>query len=202
MTLVMKLGTRRTLAASLLLVMLSLSSGEIRAQQAEAAPATRQFQQLEDKWSAALANKDQYALELLLAPTFVDISAAGSISTRNQLISGMFDHASGDLLSIEQRAVNVRVLGDLSIVDGTYILHYRAGTHAIDERGVFTHVYQQARASWVCIHAQRTAVFDQAEDKQKQPGKKSNTAVPFHIPLLYKGAAPAAPSTADKQPPQ
>lgn len=146
-------------------------------------------------------------MELLLAPSFVNISAGGSVSTRNQVIAEMFDHSTGDLLSMEQRAVNVRVLGDMALVEGTYVIHYKAGTHTIDERGVFTHAYERTRANWICVNAQRTAVFDQPDEKQKQAGKKSAAALPFHIPLIYKGAdskgaesvQPATPAT-DKQP--
>ena len=140
-------------------------------------------------------------MELLLAPAFVNITAAGTVSTRNQLIAEMFDHSSGDLLSMEQTVVNVRVLGDLSIVQGTYVIHYRVGAHTVDERGVYTHLYQRARASWACVNAQRTAVFDQTDEKQKQAGKKSSAALPFHIPLVYKGADSTQPA-ADKQPAQ
>jgi hypothetical protein len=166
----------------------------------------KQFQQLEDNWSIAFANKDQYAMELLLAPTFVNISAGGVVSTRNQTITEMLEHSTGDLVSMEQRAVTVRVLGDIGLVDGTYVIHYRTGSHTVDERGVFTHVYQRSRTSWICVHAQRTAVFDQTDEKTKPgAGKRSNAALPFHIPLVYKGAQPAQPpaqTPPDKQPPQ
>jgi ketosteroid isomerase-like protein len=155
---------------------------------------------MEDSWSIAFVKKDQYAMELLLAPTLVYISAAGDVSTRNQLIAEMFDHSAGDLLSMEQRVVTVRVLGDLALVEGTYVIHYKAGSHTVDERGVFTHVYQRARANWVCVNAQRTAVFDQTDEKQKQASRKSNASLPFHIPLVYKGAASTqTPPSADKQ---
>ena len=198
----MSLTTRHALLSVLMVAMTSVFPPCAHGQQ-PTPPEVTQFQHVEDNWSIAFVKKDQYAMELLLAPTFVNISAAGEVSTRNQLIAQMFDHTAGELLSMEQRAVNVRVLGDVAIVQGTYLIQYRASSHTIDERGVFTHVYQRARASWLCVNAQRTAVFDQAEDKQKQAGKKSNAALPFHIPLVYKGADSAQPApTPDKQPPQ
>ncbi len=199
-------STRQYLTLLLLIALPGAWHGQLRAQTPET-PVT-QFQQIEDNWSIAFVKKDQYAMELLLAPTFVNISASGAIDTRNQLIAAMFDHSTPDLLSMEQRAVNVRVLGDVALVEGTYVIHYKAGAHTIDERGVFTHVYQRARTNWICVSAQRTAVFDQADEKQKQAGKKSNAALPFHIPLIYKGAdsksadSSQPPAAADKQPPQ
>ena len=200
--------TPSCLRVILLLALANAPSTTLRAQIAPspASAEVKQFQQLEDNWSIAFAKKDQYALELLLAPTFVNISAAGVVSTRNQTITEMFDNSTGNLVSMEQRAVTVRVLGDIALVDGTYVIHYRTGSHTVDERGVFTHVYQRARTSWICVHAQRTAVFDQTDEKAKPgAGKRSNAALPFHIPLVYKGAQPAQPpaqTPPDKQPPQ
>jgi hypothetical protein len=186
-----------------LVLFFALATFPLRAQSVNTPADVTQFQHIEDNWSIAFVKKDQYAMELLLGPTFVNISAAGTVSTRNQLIAQMFDHSEGDLLSMEQRAVNVRVLGDLALVEGTYVIHYKAGAQTVDERGVFTHVYQRTRSTWICVNAQRTAVFDQTDEKQKQAGKKSSAALPFHIPLVYKGAASTQPPpTPDKQSPQ
>lgn len=200
---VMILRERYQPATLLLLMLSSLCNFASRAQTPTTPPEIVQFQYIEDNWSLSFVKKDQYAMELLLGPTFVDISAAGTVSTRNQLIAEMFDHASGQLLSMEQRVVNARVLGDVALVEGTYVIHYKDGSHTIDERGVFTHVYQRARTNWICVNAQRTAVFDQPDDKgQKQSGKKSGAALPFHIPLIYKGADSSQPTPPANTPPQ
>ncbi len=190
---------RKPLALLLFFASSLLPSLRAQAPQPESQANILQFQHLEDDWSIAFVKKDQYGMELLLAPTFVNISAAGAVSTRNQLVAEMFDHSTGDLLSMEQRVVNVRMLGDVAVDEGTYVIHYRAGSHTIDERGVFTHVYQRTRNNWNCLNAQRTAVFDQTDEKQKQAAKKSNAALPFHVPLVYKGKdstqPPPAPGT-------
>src|SRR5215469_14928673 len=47
----------------------------------------QQFQKIEDKWSDAVNNRDQYALELVLSPMFVGISASGDVTTRNQQLA-------------------------------------------------------------------------------------------------------------------
>ena len=195
----MSLRSPKPLAVLLFFTPSLLPSLRAQTPQPEAQTNILQFQHLEDNWSIAFVKKDQYGMELLLAPTFVNISAAGTVSTRNQLIAEMFDHSTGDLLSMEQRVVNVRTLGDVALDEGTYVIHYRAGSHTFDERGVFTHVYQRTRNSWNCLNAQRTAVFDQTDEKQKQATKKSNAALPFHVPLVYKGQdstqPPPAPGT-------
>ena len=135
-------------------------------------------------------------MEALLSPTFVDISAAGAIETRNQHLADMYQHLNGDILSMEQRVVNVRVLGDIALVEGTYIMHHKQNGHTFDERGVFTHVYQRIRANWLCITSQRTAVVDRSDEKTKPAGKRSNAELPFHIPLVYKGSDSAKPQPA------
>ena len=109
------------LLAALLLVAPGRTS-LLQAQQAEQPTQVQQFQHIEDSWSEAYVKKDQYAMELLLSPSFVDISGPGVVMTRNQYIAEMFSHTTGDLLSMEQRAVNVRVLGDIALVEGTYVV--------------------------------------------------------------------------------
>ena len=186
------------------------------------APDLKSFQQLEDKWSIAYAARDQYGMEVLLSPVFVDISAAGQITARNGLlanmVAGTFD--GGQLVSIEQKAVDARSLGpDAVVVDGTYLIHYKApvatntdkGAPAavdstlttIDERGVFSHIWQRTRLGWACSHSQRTAVFDQPLSAYAKPrtGKKSDAELPFHIPLVYQGAQSKTPPKAPDAPP-
>ncbi len=158
-----------------------------------------QFQGLEDKWSVALAHKDQFALENLLLPGMVDISAAGEISTRNQAIANALAGLPEPLASIEQKVVNVRVVSDVAIVEGTYVLRLREGARVRDEKGVFTHVWERVRNTWECVSAQRTAVVDQMEGARgaavpAAPKKKSDADLPFHIPLVYGGAQAKQPA--------
>ena len=47
-------------------------------------PEVTQFQKIEDSWSDAVNRHDQYGLELVLSPLFVDVAASGDITTRNQ----------------------------------------------------------------------------------------------------------------------
>ena len=50
-------------------------------------PEIAQFQKIEDSWSDAVNRRDQYALELVLSPLFVDVSASGDVTTRNQQVA-------------------------------------------------------------------------------------------------------------------
>ena len=199
----------RTSTFFLLALGCAFLSGRSAAQQTAAPqqpPAVRQFQTLEDNWSIALANKDQFALENLLSPTYIDISAGAQVTTRNQFIADTLASVPQPLVSVEQKVVNVRVVSDVSVVEGTYKLRLKEGARIRDERGIFTHVWERRHDNWSCISAQRTAVVDQVERKGKEgdagapAAKPSSASEPFHIPLIYKGApakpAPPAPGTA------
>jgi ketosteroid isomerase-like protein len=170
--------------------------GTMRAQQAESAapgqtqpPEIKEFQSLEDQWSAAVMKNDQYTMEFLLSPLYVDISSTGDVTTRNQQIASLFQ--KGDVpVSMLQRVVSVREFGDTAIVSGTYIIKWRTNGSLKEERGIFTHIYNRSRMHWACVNAQRTAVVELVPGRQKA-SKKSDAPEPFHIPLLYQGATPS-----------
>ncbi len=156
-------------------------------QPAPAQTLPQQFQHLEDSWSVALVNKDQYALDNLLAPTFVDISAKAQVSTRNQYISDTLAGEPTPLLSVEQKVVSVRVLSDVAIVEGTYMLKVRGkGDRLRDERGIYTHIYARSRNTWACVNAQDTEVVDTPDKAAHASEKKTaKSSSPFHIPLIH-----------------
>lgn len=143
---------------------------------------TSQFQKIEDTWSAAINQRDQYSLELVLSPVFVDISAAGDITTRNQQLAQLIA-GEDKTLHLEQRVITVRMLGDIAVANGTYVLHHKVGEHQVDEKGVFTHVFERAHGNWQCINSQRTVL---REDSNAKPKKPSNAEQPFHIPLFSR----------------
>lgn len=157
----------------------SNSTGVTTTQSAEVA----QFQKIEDNWSNAINQRDQYGLENVLSPLFLDVAANGDITTRNQQIVQCI--TSGDkTLSLTQQVIAVRMLGDIAVANGTYTLHHRVNSAQVDEKGVFTHVFERLRGGWVCINSQRTALKqDNTNSKQK---KQSQTTEPFHIPLFSK----------------
>jgi ketosteroid isomerase-like protein len=117
---------------------------------------TKAFQQLENRWSEAIGKRDQYALELVLSPEFVDVSETGDMTTRNQQIAMLFEKG-GEPLSLDQRVLSVRILGDLAVVIGAYSELRRIHGRPVSSSGMFTHVYQNARGKWLCINAHRTA---------------------------------------------
>lgn len=156
-------------------------------QQIQQPPQITEFQTIEDQWSNAVAKQDQYGLENILSPSFVDISSYGDITTRNQQIAEMYEKGVSQVASMEQRVVNVRIIEDIAVVDGTYIERTKLNGVQREERGIFTHVYQHVREVWVCVQSQRTAIIENDPNKKAEK-KKSNAALPFHIPLVHQGA--------------
>jgi ketosteroid isomerase-like protein len=141
-----------------------------------------QFQKIEDNWSNAINMRDQYGLELVLSPLFVDVSAGGDITTRNQQLADLIG-TEDKTLHLEQRVVTVRMLGDIAVANGTYMLHHKAASGQVDEKGVFTHVFERVRSGWLCINSQRTSLRADSSSKAK---KQSAAELPFHIPLFSK----------------
>ena len=166
-----------------------LSAAQSPARTAPKAPVTStdstelaQFQKIEDTWSTAVNERDQYSLELVLSPLFVDVAASGDITTRNQQLA-IVVAGSDKTLHLTQKVITVRMLGDIAVANGTYVLHHKVNTAQVDENGVFTHVFERVRGGWACVNSQRTSVREDSGAKQKkQVGNES----PFHIPLFGK----------------
>ena len=147
-----------------------------------ASPEIREVQKIEDAWATAINGRDQYGLELVLSPLFVDVSASGDITTRNQQVATVI---TGDdkTIHLDQRVITVRMLGDIAVANGTYSLHHKVSSAEITEKGIFTHVFERSHGGWLCINSQRTVLREDSSAKQKKP---SNAEFPFHIPLFSK----------------
>lgn len=145
-------------------------------------PAVRDFQKIEDSWSIAVNQRDQYGLELVLSPLFVDVSAAGDITTRNQQVALVIS-GEDKAIHLEQKVITVRMLGDIAVANGTYELHHKVGSAQVDERGVFTHVFERVHGGWLCTNSQRTTL---RTDSNSKPKKQSNAEMPFHVPLFSR----------------
>jgi ketosteroid isomerase-like protein len=146
-------------------------------------PEMRQFQTIEDSWADAINLHDQYALELVLSPLFVDVSANGDITTRNQQLAAVIS-AEDKTVHLDQRVITVRMLGDIAVANGTYMLHRKLNAAEVNEKGVFTHVFERVHGGWLCINSQRTLLREESNAKTKK--QSSNAELPFHIPLFSK----------------
>lgn len=146
-------------------------------------PAIREFQKIEDSWSTSVNVHDQYGLELVLSPLFVDVSASGDITTRNQQVAQTIT-GEDKTMHLDQHVVTVRMLGDVAVANGTYALHHKAAAGEVNEKGIFTHVFERTHGGWLCINSQRTVLREDTNAKQQK--KQSAAEMPFHIPLFSK----------------
>src|ERR1700733_3845115 len=146
------------------------SAQEISASQAPLLTDMQTFQQIENRWSEALNKRDQYALELVLAPELIDISAAGTVMTRDQQIAMLLQKHTEPLF-LDQRVVYVRSFGEIAVVIGNYVEQPRAKEKVAWRSGMFTHIYRRALGKWSCISSQRTAIADPSLQKARRAEK-------------------------------
>jgi len=139
-------------------------------------PEILEFQKIDDGWSDAVNRRDQYSLELVLSPLFVDVSASGDVTTRNQQVAQVIS-GEDKTLYLTQKVVTVRMLGDIAVANGTYTLHHKAASGEVDEKGIFTQVFERVHSGWLCINSQRTLLRQDAAKK-----KESAPESPFHLP--------------------
>jgi hypothetical protein len=152
-------------------------------------PQITEFQKIEDRWSTALVKQDQFTLETILSPTFINISSAGETTTRNQEVANMFEKGVAQAVTMEQRVVNVRIIEDVALVDGTYIERTKLNGVQHEERGIYTHVYQHVREVWVCVQSQSTAIVEQGDQKRKSRKDRSRADLPFRSPITRGNSA-------------
>jgi hypothetical protein len=148
-------------------------------------PEIRELQKIEDNWDNALNQRDQYGLELVLSPLFVNVSATGDITTRNQQVVTLINQQD-KTATTDAHVITVRMLGDVAVANGTYSLTHKVNGAVVEEKGVFTHVFQRVHGNWVCLNAQRTMLREEAPGKAKKAKSESKAALPFHIPLFSK----------------
>ena len=75
------------------------------------------------------------------------------------------------------------MLGDIAVANGTYTLHHKVSSAQVDEKGIFTHVFERVRGGWLCINSQRPCCA--RTRAQAEEGGLPET--PFHIPLFSRG---------------
>ena len=92
-------------------------------------------------------------------------------------------------------------MGNVAIVNGTYAMRWKLDKGPVDEKGIFSHVFEHTAAGWLCLNAQQTVVAEgeagkQAAATENPKSKSSNAALSMHIPLVYKGPAGSQPAPA------
>ena len=103
----------------------------------------------------------------MLSPLFVDVAASGDITTRNQQLAQVIT-GEDKTLHLTQKVITVRMLGDIAVANGTYTLHHKVNSAEVDEKGVFTHVFERLRGR-LAVH--QLAAHRAARGLQRQAQK-------------------------------
>lgn len=150
-------------------------------------PEIRQFQALENKWSEAENKHDQFGLDLVLSPLLVDVAANGDITSHNQQVVKAINNQD-KMYFLSQKVITVRMLGDVAVVNGTYLLRHHIDEKLVTDRGVFMHVFQRQRGGWMCVNAQRTLVSQNSDDRKGKEKAKTPSAgsSPFGLSIFGK----------------
>jgi Domain of unknown function (DUF4440) len=160
---------------------------------AQMAQNVAELQKVADRWDEAVYQHDQYALELVLAPQFINISDTGDVTNRDQQISEMM-MKDAPHFQLTQKVVSVRLAGDIAVVNGTYDRVFQGSklsrTKSKTESGVFSQVYVRARNTWECINSQRTIIQGTAVKGKKKSDKDAtekplNHDLGFHFPGIH-----------------
>lgn len=147
----------------------------------------QQFQAIEDKWSQAENEHNQYGLDLILSPLLVNVAENGDITTHDQLVVQALTN-SDRAYFLSQKVIAVRMLGDIAVVNGTYLLRHHLNDKLVTDNGVFTHVFERQRGGWMCVNAQRTMVAENPGSGNGK-GKHKKSSAPelgFHVPFFGK----------------
>jgi hypothetical protein len=168
------------------------------------------LQKVVDRWDEAVYQHDQYALELVLAPQYIDISDTGGVSNRDQQISEMM-MKDAPRFQLTQKVVSVRMVGDVAVVNGTYERLFQGNklsrTKSKTDRGVFSQVYVRARSSWECMNSQRTIIQEPVVKGKKKatsddtPTKPLNHDLGFHLPGMHHNSDTDSGSGSTTAPP-
>jgi ketosteroid isomerase-like protein len=171
-----KLGQLWSFVVSIVSVLFSAvfvcAAQQTRPAQAPQPTDIQMFQKVEGRWSEAINRRDQYELELVLSPEYMDISVTGDMTTRDQQIALLFEKGT-EPLSLNQHVLDARTFSDLAVVIGSYDEQLHLHGKAVHRKGMFTHIYQNVRGNWLCVHAHRTAAED-PEPERVPTLKKQN----------------------------
>src|SRR5262249_13109992 len=99
---------------------------------------------------------DAAALERILAPDFLHPVVTGDVLTKTQHIQFSSRHVPPPDLTNHFEGLQVRVYGDVGIVNGLVVTIHKDG-HVVDKT-LFTDVFVYRDGRWQAVNAQENAV--------------------------------------------
>jgi ketosteroid isomerase-like protein len=142
---------KRTVGALLTICIGALALADTRV------PSTAEtLKQLERDWAVAIKAGDGEQVGRILGDDWVEVSNDGRKLTKEQLIAGV---KSGRVKveSIEFGPMDVKVLGDVAVVQGSHVEKSTANGQRISGEVVWMDVFANRDGNWVVVRSQSAA---------------------------------------------
>jgi ketosteroid isomerase-like protein len=142
---------KRTVGALLTICIGALALADTRA------PSTAEtLKQLERDWAVAIKAGDGEQVGRILGDDWVEVSNDGRKLTKEQLIAGV-NSGRVKVESIEFGPMDVKVLGDVAVVQGSHVAKSTANGQRISGEVVWMDVFANRDGNWVVIRSQSAA---------------------------------------------
>lgn len=138
-------------------VLLIICMGGIALADTRAPPSTADaVKQLEQDWADAMKTGDGEQIGRILGDDWIEVSNDGRKLTRNQLIAGV---KSGRVKveSIELGPLDVKVLGDVAVVQGSHVERSTTNGQPTSAEVVWMDVFANRNGKWVAVRSQSAA---------------------------------------------
>jgi len=123
---------------------------------AEGESTAETLKQLERDWAVAIKAGDGEQIGRILGDDWIEVSNDGRKLTREQLIAGV---KSGRVKveSIEFGPLDVKVLGDVAVVQGSHVEKSTTNGQRISGEVVWMDVFANRNGKWVVVRSQSAA---------------------------------------------
>ncbi len=110
---------------------------------------------LENAWNVAQKDHDNKSLEMILADTFIDTEASGTVMNKGQFLAYIKD-PSVKHTSLTSSDVKIQMFGATAVVTGTYRDRGTEKGEPYDVQGRFTDTWVQLNGKWQCVSSAST----------------------------------------------
>jgi ketosteroid isomerase-like protein len=143
---------KRTVGALLTICIGALALADTRA------PTTAEtLKQLERDWAVAIKAGDGEQVGRILGDDWVEVSNDGRKLTKEELIAGCVKSGRVKVESIEFGPMDVKVLGDVAVVQGSHVEKSTTNGQRISGEVVWMDVFANRDGKWVVVRSQSAA---------------------------------------------
>lgn len=152
---------RSVLVIGLMLMMQALVIGQVQEAKTETSNVEQEIRKLEEVGREATLKNDAAVLDRLLAESWMNTNAGGTVTTKAQLME-ILKTSPFKIMSIENDDVKVRVYGETAVVTGRSKSTRGGRDNALATGEVrFTRVYAKPQGRWQVVAAQSTPITQQ-----------------------------------------